>query len=80
MVPMKVIHILGIGCQRCSQLKENAQAAIALLQEQYEILEVRDIDEIVDFGATMTPALAVDGEVKIQGKVASVEEIAVILS
>lgn len=77
---MKVVHILGIGCQRCSQLKKNAQAAIDSLRKEYEILEVRDIDEIVEFGATMTPALAVDGEVKIQGKVASVEEIAAILS
>lgn len=78
---MKVIHILGIGCGRCSELKENAHAAVALLPEaeEYEILEVRDIEEIVDFGVTMTPALAVDGVPKIQGKVASVEEIVAIL-
>ncbi len=76
---MKVIHILGVGCERCSKLKENAQAAVAQVGDDYEILEVRDIDGIVDFGVTMTPALAVDGEPKIQGKVASVEEIVAIL-
>ena len=76
---MKVIHILGVGCERCSKLKENAQAAVTQLGDDFEILEVRDIDEIVDFGVTMTPALAVDGEVKIQGKVATVEEIVAVL-
>jgi small redox-active disulfide protein 2 len=76
---MKVIYILGIGCGRCSQLKENAQAAVASLEGEYEILEVRDIDEIVEFGVTMTPALAVDGEPVIQGKVASIDEIVAIL-
>jgi small redox-active disulfide protein 2 len=77
---MKVIHILGIGCERCAQLKDNVRAAVAVLGKEYEILEVRDIEEIVDFGVTMTPALAVDGEPKLQGKVASVEEIVAILT
>ena len=76
---MKVIHILGIGCDRCSQLKENACAAVASLDSDYEILEVRDIDEIVEFGVTMTPAIAIDGEPVIQGKVATVDEIVAIL-
>ncbi len=76
---MKVIHVLGTGCQRCSQLKENVRAAIAALGGQYEIIEVRDIEEILDFGVMTTPALVVDGEPKIQGKVASVEEIVAIL-
>ena len=77
---MKVIHVLGIGCERCAQLKDNVRAAVAVLGKEYEILEVRDIEEIVDFGVTMTPALAVDGEPKLQGKVASVEEIVAILT
>lgn len=76
---MKVIHVLGTGCANCSQLKENVREAIASLAGDYEVLEVRDIEEIVDFGVTMTPALAVDGEPKIQGKVATVEEIVAIL-
>ena len=45
---MKVIHVLGTGCESCSQLKENVRAAIATLPDEYEILEVRDIEEIVD--------------------------------
>lgn len=77
---MKVLHVLGTGCKSCSQLKENVLAAVATLPDEYEILEVRDIEEIVDFGVTMTPALAVDGEPKIQGKVASIDEIVAILT
>jgi small redox-active disulfide protein 2 len=76
---MKVIHILGIGCVRCNQLKENARAAVAQLEGEYEVLEVRDIDEIVDFGALTTPALALDGEIVIQGKLATVDEIVALL-
>lgn len=77
---MKVIHVLGTGCQRCSQLKQNVQAAVASVGGGYEIREVRDIEEILDFGVMTTPALVVDGQPKIQGKVASVEEIVAILS
>ena len=76
---MKVIHVLGTGCQRCSQLKENVRAAVAAMGGEYEIIEVRDIEEILDFGVMTTPALVVDGEPKIQGKVASVEDIVAIL-
>ena len=77
---MRVIHVLGTGCGSCSQLKENVRAAVDSLPDEYEILEVRDIEEIIDFGVTMTPALAVDGEPKIQGKVASIDEIVAIVT
>lgn len=77
---VKVVHVLGTGCENCAQLKENVLAAVATLPGEYEILEVRAIEEIVDFGVTMTPALAVDGEPKVQGKVASVAEIVAILT
>ena len=76
---MKVIHVLGIGCGRCSEMKENARAAVERLDEEYEILEVRDIDEIVEFGAMTTPALALDGEILMQGKVPTVDEIVAVL-
>ncbi|MHB8903152.1 MAG: thioredoxin family protein [Thermoguttaceae bacterium] len=76
---MIVIHVLGTGCQRCAQLKENVQEAVALVGGDYEIREVRDIDEIVEFGVMTTPAVVVDGEISIQGKVATVEEIVAVL-
>jgi small redox-active disulfide protein 2 len=72
---MKKIQILGTGCPKCKKLTENTEAAAKELGIEYEIEKVTDITKIMDFGVMMTPALAVDGEVKVVGKVASVEEI-----
>ena len=71
---MKTIQILGTGCPKCLKLTENAKAAAELLAIEYEIEKVTDINEIVKFGVMVTPALAVDGEVKSAGKVLSTEE------
>ncbi|MGI6419784.1 MAG: thioredoxin family protein [Thermoguttaceae bacterium] len=76
---MKVIHVLGAGCPRCLQLKKNAQAAVESARVDCQVVEVSQIDEILKFGAMMTPALVVDGELKIQGRIATVEEIAALL-
>ena len=72
---MKKIQILGTGCPKCKKLTENAEAAAKELGIKYEIEKVSEINDIIDFGVMMTPALAVDGEVKVVGKVSSVEEI-----
>jgi small redox-active disulfide protein 2 len=72
---MKKIQILGTGCPKCKKLTENAEAAAKELGIEYEIEKVSDINDIMNFGVMMTPALAVDGKVKVVGKVASVEEI-----
>ncbi|UCC22167.1 MAG: TM0996/MTH895 family glutaredoxin-like protein [Planctomycetota bacterium] len=76
---MKKIQILGTGCPKCSKLAENARAAAADLGIEYKIEKVTDINEIMGFGVMMTPALAVDGNVKSVGKVPSVEDIKKIL-
>jgi len=72
---MKKIQILGTGCPKCSKLAENARAAAEALGIEYEIEKVTDINEIMKFGVMMTPALAVDGEVKVVGKAPSVDEL-----
>ena len=72
---MKKIQILGTGCPKCRKLAENAEAAATSLGIEYELVKVTDINEIMEFGVMMTPALAVDGEVKSAGKVLSVEDI-----
>jgi small redox-active disulfide protein 2 len=77
---MRKIQILGTGCPKCSKLAENAQAAAADLGIEYEIEKVTDINEIMGFGVMMTPALAVDGNVKSVGKVPSVDDIKKILT
>ncbi len=72
---MKKIQILGTGCPKCKKLAENAEAAAKGLGIEFEIEKVTDINEIMKFGVMVTPALAVDGEVKVVGKVPSPDEI-----
>ena len=66
---MKTLQILGTVCPKCKKLAENAESAAKALGIEYEIEKVTDINEIMKFGVMMTPALAVDGQVKIVGKV-----------
>ena len=72
---MKKIQVLGSGCPKCRKLAENAEAAAKELGIEYELQKVTDINEIMKFGVMITPALAVDGEVKVVGKVADVSNI-----
>ena len=72
---MKKIQILGPGCQKCEQLAEVTKQAADALGIEYEFEKVTKINDIMSFGVMVTPALAVDGEVKIAGKVPNVEEI-----
>ncbi len=65
---MLKIQILGTGCPKCQKLAENAKAAAEQLGLDFEIVKVTDLGEITKFGVMMTPALAVDGQVKSAGK------------
>jgi small redox-active disulfide protein 2 len=72
---MKKIQILGTGCHKCKQLAQCAEQAAKELGVAYEIEKVTQINDIMKFGVMVTPALVVDGQVKVSGKVPSVEEI-----
>ncbi len=72
---MKKIKILGPGCPKCTKLADNAKTAAQQLKLDFEIEKVTDINDIVGFGVISTPALVIDGEVKVTGKVPSVEEM-----
>ncbi len=69
------IQILGSGCAKCNQLKESAETAVRALGFEYEIEKITDFREIARMGALVTPALAIDGRLKLVGRVASPEEI-----
>lgn len=73
------IQILGIGCPKCKTLTAHAEQAAKELGIEYQIEKVQDINEIVSFGVMSTPALAVDGQVRVAGKIPSVEEIKAML-
>jgi len=69
------IQVLGTGCPKCKQLTANAEEAIRHMGLEADIEKVTEIAEIMKFGVMMTPALAVDGQVKSAGKVLSPAEI-----
>ena len=77
---MKKLQILGTGCPKCHRTAEVVEQVAESLGIEYEIEKVTYIREITKFGVMMTPALAVDGEVKVVGKVPSAEEVKKILS
>lgn len=76
---MEKIQILGTGCPTCQKLAELAKQAADELGIKYEIEKVTDITEIIKMGVVKTPGIAVDGVVKISGKLPSIEEIKEVL-
>jgi small redox-active disulfide protein 2 len=77
---MKLIQVLGPGCAKCAKLQQNVEAAVKELGTEAMVEKVTDINVIIGFGVMMTPALAIDGEVKLVGKVPSVEELKKVLA
>lgn len=77
---MKKLQILGPGCTKCRTLAEHTEQAAKALGLEYTIEKVTDIDGIVSFGILPTPALVVDGEVKVSGRVPSAEAIKALLA
>jgi len=77
---MTKIQILGSGCAKCRQLTAITQQAAQDLGLQYELEKVTDVTRYADFGVMFTPALVVDGVVKLSGKVPSFDEARRLLS
>ena len=74
------IEILGTGCSKCKKLFDNAVEAVRLAGVQADVAKVEDIQKIIALGVMITPAIAVDGEVKSAGKALSVDEIKKMIS
>ena len=74
------IQVLGSGCPKCKKLAETAEEAAQAAGVEYTLEKVTDINEIMAFGVMMTPALAIDGEVKVAGKVPAADEIKAMLA
>lgn len=72
---MRRLQILGTGCMKCRMLTDHAEQAAAALGLECTIEKVTDINGIVGFGVVATPALVVDGEIKVAGRVPTVEAI-----
>ena len=69
------IKILGTGCPKCQALKEVTKKALSELGIEAKIEEIKDINKIMEYPIMFTPALVVNGKVKLSGKVPTVEEV-----
>ncbi len=74
------IEVVGPGCGRCIATEKNVKEAVKQLGIQAEISHVYDIAEFAKKGVMFTPAVIIDGQIKISGKIPTVDEIKKILS
>jgi len=72
---MVTIEVLGTGCANCKRQMNNVEAAVKQLGISANIVKVDDITQIMERGVMMLPAIIVDGDLKISGRVADVPEI-----
>jgi small redox-active disulfide protein 2 len=75
---MKIL-VLGTGCPKCKKLYEHVEEALKSLNMEAELGKVTDISEIIEYGVMSTPALVIDDEVVVSGKVPDVSELIKIL-
>jgi len=73
------IEIYGSGCTKCKKTEEIVRQAVKELNIKAEISKIEDLQKIIDKGIMMTPAVAVDGVVKILGRVPSIQDVKKIL-
>lgn len=69
------VQILGSGCPKCRMLEETARRVIEKYSIAAEVEKISDLDTIMDMGVMITPALAIDGEVKSSGKVLTEDQV-----
>ncbi len=69
------IQVLGSGCAKCKILEEKVREAVSELGIDAEVVKVTDMDEIINMGVMMTPALAIDDDVKTVGKVLTTDQV-----
>jgi small redox-active disulfide protein 2 len=71
----RLIEILGPGCAKCEMLAKHAEEAAKALGIEYAVIKLKDPSAWARYGVMMTPALVVDGQVKLQGRVLSAEKL-----
>jgi len=69
------IEVLGTGCAKCNQLEKDVYNALAELDIAAEVTKAKDISKIMAYKVMVTPALVIDGEVKIAGRLPRKEEL-----
>ena len=77
---MMKIEVFGTGCMKCKRMMKNVEKAISELGIEAEIIKIEDITEIMERDIMLTPALMVNGELKVSGRVADVNELKELLA
>jgi small redox-active disulfide protein 2 len=75
-----IIKVLGSGCANCHKLEAIAQQAVEQLGIDAEIVKVTDMKDIMAYGVMSTPALVVDEELKLAGRVPTLDQVVALLS
>lgn len=70
------LQVLGTGCPKCNKLAELTETVAREQNVEFTLEKITDINAIMEAGVMMTPALMVDGEVKVSGRLPSAEELA----
>ncbi len=76
---MVLVEVFGTGCARCKRMLKNVEIAVRDLEIDADVRKIEDLDEMIERGVMLTPALYVDGEPKVVGHVPCVEDIKQIL-
>ena len=74
------IAVLGSGCAKCRQTYNAVREAVDRTGSNAEVMKIEDLREIMKYKVMMTPAVAIDGTVRIAGRVPTVEEVAGLLA
>ena len=69
------IEILGTGCSKCKKTNEVVEKALKNSGVEAEIVKVEDVETILNYGVMITPAVVIDGDVKLVGKVPDEKEV-----
>jgi small redox-active disulfide protein 2 len=77
---MVTIEVLGTGCPNCKRQKANVETAVKQLGMSAEIKKIEEISQIMERGVMMLPAIIIDGDLKVSGRIADVSEIKKFLS
>ena len=77
---MRLLQVLGTGCAKCQKLTQQAEVAAKSLGIEYQLEKITQIDRIMAFGVMTTPALVVDGEVKVVGRVPDLDQLKAMLA
>lgn len=73
------IEVLGTGCAKCNALEAATRTVADRLGLDYELVHVTDLKTFASYGVMLTPALVIDGQVKISGKVPNEAELTSLL-